>query len=110
MTWRATIQKDQPWDLAVRLYVYRVRADGRMDILLSDGVMQTLEEAVAPPENAGLPIPAEALEAIAEVFHPHATGLARLEGEIKMLRDSLALERSRVEALLNAARKKAFDE
>lgn len=103
MTWKAVIQKEHPWDLGVRLHVYRYHADGRLDVLLPDGILQTVEEAVAPPDNAGLMIPEEALEAIAEAFHPYATGQARLEGEVKALRASLSKEENRVQQIINAA-------
>lgn len=104
MIWKAVIQKDTPpWDRSVRLHVFRRHADGRLDVLLPNGVLQTIDEATMPPEDAGLIIPDEALEAIAEAFHPHAAGQARLEGEVKALREALGLERERVDAVVNKA-------
>lgn len=100
MTWKAHIDGRRPYDLAIRLHVYRRHADGRVDVLMADGVLQTVEEGVAVPEDAGLIIPAEALEAVAEAFHPHATKSARLEGVVEMLAETLAVERGRVDKVL----------
>lgn len=103
MTWQAHLTDGMPYDLSVRLHIFRRHSDGKIDILKASGWMETVEEGIAVPDDAGLMIPREALAAVAEAFHPHATGQARLEGEMSAVKEMLRVESGRVEKLINRA-------
>lgn len=79
-----------------RLVLYRVRGDRKLDVMCEDGTIQTIDEGVMEPPNAGWAIPSQALAAVAEVFHPYAGHKV----EVKRLEEALEVERRRVDRVL----------
>lgn len=105
MTWRAYL--DESFDhgpLGVRLQLADVH-DNSTTFLMEDGTMLQVQEPglgqrLDEPTGILLPRDPEALRAIAQVFHPHATGQARLEGVVETLTQTLNVEKERVDRMI----------
>ena len=78
------------------LHLVRDRV-GRYEVVCNDGTITTVEDGAAPPENAGILLPPGVWAAICEIAVP-SHGAA----EVKRLEDALAVERARVDRVLDA--------
>lgn len=101
MKWLAGIGEADLLRRYARLYVAQERPDGRMDMLLEDGTMQTVE-AGEHVERAGIRLPYPALEAIFEALQKWQGLQSHQATEAKVLREWLAAERDRVTVLMAA--------
>lgn len=91
---RAHVVDDFPrWGHRLHLYDTDTQA-----LLMSDGSWQHVDEGVMAPDGSGLVLPRGAWDSIVAIAAPHADA-----GEVKELRASLELERTRVEKLIDNA-------
>lgn len=97
--YRAAIEQS-PYNMNPRLHVYCPRGDNQLAILLEDGTWTTVDDGVVSPPMAGLVLPREALKAIALALTEHLGELLPSEGERRVLREWLEVERGRVDAQL----------
>ncbi len=77
---------------------------GRNEVLLEDGTWQRIDEGVQIPSNAGIPLPHDALEAIAGALADYLGNALPSQAEVAVLREVLAKEQSRVDDVLGRAR------
>ena len=80
---------------AWRLHIWRPAGD-QIETLHDNGTWVLQDPAVSDPHE-GLLLPRDAWAAICDFAAPHADA-----GEVKELRESLALERARVEKLIDS--------
>lgn len=99
--YRARIIEDRdPFLPTVRLYIMRRLGYGRSEYLMADGTWKEVEQGSPVEGDAGLPLPAEAIEAVAiaaQEFQGHAS---HADTEARILREWLAVERGRVDRAL----------
>lgn len=84
---------------ATRLLVAVERISGHTDFLMGDGSWQSVPHGTAPDIGTGILFPSEAIDAIAQAFHPRAGH----EVEVKRLSEALAVERQRVDRIIDGA-------
>jgi hypothetical protein len=92
----------------VRLVVMRERTDTTADVLTPEGDWDSVDLSQARAENFGIPIPNSALEAVAEALTKHVGDAIPSQAEVKVLREFLDIESSRVNDLLFSLRE-AFE-
>ena len=80
---------------AVRLLIRENRGN-HASYLMPDGTWQEVEEG-AYLDSAGLPLPAEAVEAIARAIQEFQGHASHADTEARVLREWLAVERTRVD-------------
>lgn len=84
----------------VRLYMRRRHpGSGRVEYLLSDGTWRVVDEGTEVAE-AGLLLPAEAVEAIAVAIEEFQGHTSHADTEARVLREWLAVEQRRVDEAL----------
>lgn len=88
------------YDRNVRLHLYREAAPGKIEYLAEDGTWNTIDEGVVPPTSAGLPLPPEAVEAIALAAAETLGNKLPSQAEVAVLREMLTKEQGRVDAVL----------
>lgn len=90
----------------VRLMVFDRRADGSVRVLQSDGSWRDHDESqhavVREWSGDGLPIPIDALDAVAEALMKYLGNQLPSTAEVKVLREWLTSERERVDALVSS--------
>ena len=93
---RVRVRFVEEWEhMTVRMFVLREVGD-RSEWLLDDGSWLITEQGVVAPPNAGLRLPEEAVDAMAEALHPRAGHKV----EVTRLEEALAVERERVDRVL----------
>lgn len=95
---RAQFEHDIVRDIT-RLYVVRELPD-KAEVLMEDGTWQTVEYGVDPGSPAGFPLPAAAIFAIAEAAAKYLGNTLPSQAEVAVLREVLAKEQGRVDAVL----------
>ena len=100
--YRALIQRDaSDWAMqTVRLHIVERRGRDRA-CLRADGAWQTATEGEALPTEAGLLLPAASIAAIAEAIAAFQGDAGHAATEVRVLREWLAAERARVDAVLD---------
>ena len=84
----------------VRIYISRRHpGSDRTDYLREDGTWQTVDPGARVPE-AGLPLPAGAIEAIAQAIAEFQGHTSHADTEARVLREWLAVEQRRVDEAL----------
>lgn len=83
-----------------RLVIYNRRLEGGTELLMEDGTWSTFGEGVLPPNTVGLPMPSEALEAVYRAIAAHLGNTLPSVAEVAVLREVLAKEQARVDAVL----------
>jgi hypothetical protein len=74
------------------------------EVLLEDGTWRRLGELEALPIGAGLPMPRDALRAIAVALADYFGNELPSQAEVAVLREVLAKEQARVDTVLERAR------
>lgn len=97
---RARVTHDFPQNVC-RLQVACDRHDG-VELLMEKGSWMVFTDGALPTEPAGIVLPPEALEAIAEALAKHLGNALPSQAEVAVLREWLTAERSRVDAILRA--------
>ena len=82
--------------MTVRLHVGHWIGD-QAHFLMEDGAWRTIDRGQASPPGAGLVLPEGAVAAIADAFHPRAGHKV----EVDRLSEALAVERQRVDRVLD---------
>lgn len=98
---RALVQRDgNGWATrTVRLLVLDARPNGA-EVLQSDGTWVSISEGSALPDDVGIVLPDEAVEAIAQAISEYQGYAGHAETETRVLREWLAVERARVDRSL----------
>ena len=98
--YRAFVERDfNGWaSNTVRLLVVNNRGP-HMDILCGDAI-RSVPEGDLIPDDAGIVLPAEAVEAIVQAFAEYQGHASHAETEARVLREWLAVERARVDRSL----------
>ena len=91
--WKAALVPAVSSD-ATMLYLWRPAGGGLVEYLSADATLKTAPEAANVP-GAGLSLPRGAYAAIVEALRPDTTS-----GELVVLRESLKVERDRVDRVL----------
>lgn len=90
--YRAQIQQRPGFD-GKELFLWRPGARGTVDVMCGQDVMwRTIDEGQVFPDVAGIALPIDAWDAIAELVHPPI--------DLTALKDNLATERARVDQVL----------
>ena len=102
MTYRAHIIEDRgdPFLRPLRLFIRQSLGDWHHSWLDGSGVFHTLEEGAVPPDDVGIVIPREAIEAVAAAVEEWQGRSNHGATESRLLREWLAVEQRRVDALL----------
>lgn len=99
---KALVVEDFPLNV-VRLAVVQDRGNGRLDYLMGDGSWHTSAADVVPvTPTPGILLPTGSLEAIHGAIARHLGDSLPGAGEVKVLREWLASEKQRVDAVLAA--------
>lgn len=93
--YQAHIERE-PYMDGYRLHIWARNGD-RSERLCEDGTWKTVQQGEYA-SDAGFILPRDAWQAIVDIAAPHADA-----GEVKALRDALALEQSRVEKIIDKA-------
>jgi hypothetical protein len=102
MTVRAVVSQELALIGVVRLEVIRRRGEV-LEVLMADGSWRQFAEGTAPPPNAGLPLPEDALAPIAEALAKYLGNALPSEAEVRILRSMLVKEQARVDQQLSRA-------
>lgn len=95
--WRAFVREE--WTLGrVRLLVAQERG-GDIDLLMQDGTWMTVPAGTVQDE-AGLVIPTGAVPAVLDALRTFVGERGPTEGEVRVLREALGVERARVDRML----------
>lgn len=96
--WKARVIED--WALMqARLVVFRERGD-RLETLMPDGSWNLFDPAAVMEPTPGLPLPNAALPALASALTRHLGDTLPSAGEVRTLREWLAVEQGRVDRAL----------
>lgn len=95
--WRAHVREEWEMDRA-RLLVGQERGSD-MDLLMQDGTWMTVPQGTSTPE-AGLVIPKGAVGAVLDALRAYVGERTPTEGEVRVLREALDVERARVDRML----------
>ena len=79
-----------------RLYVARDEQPGFQSLLMEDGTWQTVDHAVVPPEQAGILLPLDAIDAVLDAFKRFKGDALDSSTEAKILREWRQAESDRV--------------
>lgn len=84
----------------VRLHLFRPASQNHYEVLLEDGTWLEVEEAVAPPDNAGILLPREAIEQVVVAINEWQGHVSHADTEARVLREWLGVEQRRVDEAL----------
>lgn len=93
------VREAQDWQMGTVRLLVRERRGLHMSYLQSDGTWMTVEEGTRST-NAGIALPAEAVDAIAEAVATFQGTANHAATEAAVLREWLAVERGRVDEAL----------
>lgn len=102
MIYRAHLMQDQAdFQLeTVRLLVIRERFDNAQDVLMEDGLWQTVPAGATADGPVGVILPVESVDAVARAIESWRGASSHAATEAAVLREWLAVEQARVDHAL----------
>lgn len=84
-----------------RLHVWRRLPNDRVEVMMADSTWTTIDPMETIPPDSGVPFPGYLFDEIFDAFLKYKNFKTHEPTEVKVLREWLTLEKTRVDALVN---------